>query len=462
MTPSILKIAALLVLVLLPARLSAADYLQMLNSYVSMKLHLSHSNGQMVGAAWLRIKNNTGAPLSEIPFVLNPGLNVVRATTGSGSPLSQNSATADVTGYEYLQATVGMVMLPSAVAPDGEAEVVIHYRGTLQAIDWAGIEGASETLNPDFTIIRARNFGYPVIAAPNKRAIEAAINQPAYYQTATIELPAGYSVAGNLMKGDRTTGGSNDKLDLKSDAPMKAMTLPIGIFDTYQKDGMTLNILKGLYPDEQSLLDRTGPQLELLNSWFGAPKNTLHVTYVPSGYGQQAEAGYLMLEDKTIDQTTADNIKKAVNGLWGLDTYTAGAWDTGLKAVVNAALQGADTRTEKEKAFADTKALVSSSASAGKTAVSNLSNAHHRDVIGTLMFWILYDRLGHDGFMAEARLMRNELPNSASGYLMLSDVILEESSAKTSKKLAKNWLEKGKLGKDIKKASSFADLAKRY
>lgn len=433
MTPSILKIAALLVLVLLPARLSAADYLQMLNSYVSMKLHLSHSNGQMVGAAWLRIKNNTGAPLSEIPFVLNPGLNVVRATTGSGSPLSQNSATADVTGYEYLQATVGMVMLPSAVAPDGEAEVVIHYRGTLQAIDWAGIEGASETLNPDFTIIRARSFGYPVIAAPNKRAIEAAIDQPAYYQTATIELPAGYTVAGNLMNAERTAGGSNDKLDLKSSSPVKAMTLPIGVFNSLHSGNVSLSFLEGHSAgSSKEITGRASDRINILRGWLGEPKQDLHITYVPTGYGQHTEAGYMMLENKSADLQTEASVDTAVKGLWGLATHTAGAWDTGLKAVVNAALDGVDIRAEREKAFASAKTLITANAGVGKTAIPNLSNPEHRDVIGTLMFWILYDRLGHDGFMAEARLMRSELPNSASGYLMLADVILEESSAKTS------------------------------
>ena len=69
----------------------ATDSLKIMNSYVSMKLHLSSSNGQMVGAAWIRVRNISDAPISEIPFLLNSGLNVSKITASNNNPLRETS-----------------------------------------------------------------------------------------------------------------------------------------------------------------------------------------------------------------------------------------------------------------------------------------------------------------------------------------------------------------------------------
>jgi len=457
----------LTVLFIMPVRVVAAEYLPILNSYTSMKLHLDDANGQMVGAAWIRVRNNTDAPISEIPFVLNPGLYVTNITGKGNAMLTFNSDVTPVEGYEYLEATNGKAQLLSPIKPGGETELVIHYKGTLQAIGWAGIEGADETLASGFTIIRAESFGYPVIAAANKASIEAAIGQPAYFQTATVDLPQGYDIAGNLTQQERTTNGSNDKIDLKSKYPTKAMLLPIGHFDKTTAGPITIATQQSVPRDTAEIIERPELQMKVLTGWLGAPKRELAITYIPDGFGSRTEAGFLMFPenlsgDQTLNRTALMEVNDAVSGLWGLSEHTQGAWDTGLKTVINTLLANEDTKAAKATAFNNVMSIIVSEKELGKTSLPDFPNPSLRDAVGKMFFWVLYEKLGSNDFFAFARMLRTELPNSKTGYQMLADVISEENAPKTAKKLSKNWLEKGKLAKDFKKAKSFADVVKRY
>ncbi|MFC3050379.1 hypothetical protein [Kordiimonas pumila] len=449
----------------LPLQAAENSFLPVLNSYVSMKLHLDDRNGQMVGAAWIRVKNTTDRPLVEVPFILNPGLHVTKVTNGAGAALGFSANLSPVSGYAGLRATVGTVSLSAPVPAGSEAEIVIQYRGILSPLESGGILGAKETLNPDFTMIRAESFGYPVIAAPTKASINMAINQPPYYQTATLELPSGYSVAGNLITDSPADAA---KIDLKSDTPVAAMVLPIGRFTKEQQGAFLLASLTGNTVNSTDVLATNAPLAAQLTDWLGTPKTPLQISFVPDGYGTFTEPGFIMLPENSGGNTvvaaaSADMVKAAIPAAWGIYQGAPGAWDNGLNTVLLILFDGTEAVASAEAAaFKAAQNAVNLNTTLGKMPVGDYQNPADKDAVGTLFFWLLYDRLGHDDFMAFARTLRTELPNSNAGYLMLADVIAEVKAPKAAQKLSVNWLEKGKLDKDIKKAQKFADVSERY
>lgn len=446
----------------------ATDYLQMLNSYVSVKLHLDSDpkRGQMVGAAWLRIRNNTNAPLSDIPYILNPGLQVTKILGSNNSPLSDTSRMGSIEGYEFLEATIGTISLPTPAKPDSDIEVVIHFRGSLQNLSWAGIEHAKETLDNGFTILRADSFGYPLISTPKKAAINAALNQPPYYQTATVELAEGYKIAGNLHVDEVTLKGSNKSFGLRHAQPSTPMALPIARYQQITEGPLTVSVFDGEQTKGSALASSLTPDLARLNDLLGAPSSgKLNITMAPDGYGTINAPGLVMLEQSNF---TANSVKSSgtLLNLWGIGAqHTKGHWRNSLDKVIQLSVSGEGLDTHTSVTFSEFKAALSTNKKLGKATLESLTEAGstgNAETLSSLVLIGLHDIMGADAFFTFIRELRSELRGNYADNIAFSEFIIDELKHKKAKKFARNWLTGKKIGKDMKKVDSFGALTKRY
>tara|TARA_R110002096_G_scaffold5397_3_gene25201 strand:+ start:4314 stop:5720 length:1407 start_codon:yes stop_codon:yes gene_type:complete len=446
----------------------AADYLQMLNSYVSVKLHLDSDpkRGQMVGAAWIRIRNNTDAPVSDIPYILNPGLQVTKVLGGNNRPLNNTSRTLPIEGYEFLETTVGTIGLPTPVKPDSDIEVVIHFRGSLQNLSWAGIEHAKEELDKRFTILRADSFGYPIISAPTKAAINAALNQPPYYQTATIEMADGYMIAGNLHIDEVTLKGANQSFSLSYTNPSTPMILPIARYQQITEGPLVVSVLEGEQTAGATLISTLSPDLVRLNNLLGAPTSgKLNITMVPDGYGTLNTPGLVMLEQGGFTTTSVKPSGTLLN-LWGIGTqHPKGHWRNSLDKVIQLSVSGEGLDAHTNTAFSDLKAALSTNKKLGKATLESLTEAGSTgsaELLSSMVLIGLHDIMGPDAFFAFIRELRSELRGNYADNIAFSEFIADNLKHKKAKKFAKNWLTGKKIGKDMKKSDSFSALIKRY
>lgn len=459
-------ILSVLLISLSSTSVKATEYLQMLNSYVSMKLHLSAGSGQMVGAAWIRVRNNSAASLTEIPYILNPGLQTTQVMGGGNTPLQHSSAITPISGYEFLEATAGTIKLANAVQPDKEAEVIIHYRGSLSDLSWTGLNHVKETLTSDFTIIRADSFAYPVLAEPNKAALVAAISQPAYYQTATVELGSGYKIAGNLHVGEQNTKGANIAFDLKHALPTAPMTLPIARYETQPHGPLNISYLPGSQTAAAALVSELSPEIDRLRTLLGAPSSSqLNITMVPDGYGHLNTTGLVMMEENSFSSDTVRS-SGALLTLWGIGgKQKSGHWRNSLNQIISLAATEADTSAHAAALFTNMKTLLSSNKKLGKTAFAKFTENNWHQEAETqsgLILAGLYDIMGADAFFALVREIRSELRGNYADNAVFADFILDTVKHKQAKKFAKNWLRSKKAGKDMNKANSFEELIKRY
>ena len=446
----------------------AAEYLKILNSYVSVKLHLDHSNGQMVGAAWIRVRNNTAGPLSQVPFVLNPGL-VVSGVTGSGRVrLRETSTKTAIEGYEYLELTAGVITLASPVAAGGETEVIIQYGGSIDDLSWTALSHAAETLNPDFTMLRADSFAYPVLAAPTKSAITAAQTQPAYYQTATIVVDAAYSVAGNLYTDEIKPAGDKQSWDLKNDDPTAPMTLPIAPYITVTTGPVSIHSFSGESAAADAMLSAVAPKVTRLQKLLGAPNGThLNISMVPDGYGSKGTTGLIMLEQNTFTPTAFQKLGgKALPALWGVKTgYAPGSWKNSFGSFLTVATNNSDLAAFNNAQFTAVQAALASNPTAGKKALKDFNkNGWHTEAeaLATFVLAGMRTLMGEDAFFAFARTMRTELRGGIADNAAFADFLAKKTPHKKARKFAKNWLKGKKAAKDMKKATNFSGVMARY
>ncbi len=464
------KLFAVLCLITLSVTSGAqsADYIQMLNSYVSVRLHLDSDpkRGQMVGAAWLRIRNNGETPLSSVPYILNPGLQVTKTLGPNNRPLRDNSSITSVSGYEYLDATVGTINLPTPLQPDSDTEIVIQYRGSLQNMSWSGIDHAKETLSSNFTVLRADSFGYPVIAAPTKDAVAAALSQPPYYQTATIEVADGYKVAGNLHVDETTLKGANKSYGLRYAQPSTPMVLPIANYLELSEGPISVAVFNGYQSAASSLITSLTPHLTRLTNMLGNPTSgKLNITMVPDGYGTLTTSGLATLEESNF---SADqfNASEMLLNLWGIGTQkTAGHWRTSLDQIIKQSVAEQTLTDAATPLFTELKSKISTDKKLGKATLESLTDAKQTkeaEALVGLTLIGLHDIMGNEAFYEFVRTLRADLRGNYADNIAFSDFVTDELNHKKAKKFAKNWLTGKKIGKDLKKADSFNALIERY
>ena len=146
------------------------------NSTLVAKVHFDRTarKGQMVGALQISIRNTSKRPMASISLLLNPGLQYSRVEGSGRKQLEVISSLVSVEGSTLLELNAATVLFSQPLAPSKNREVVIHFRGYIEDLSWTGLDGIKETLHPDFAMIRAESFSYPIFAAPNMASIRRA------------------------------------------------------------------------------------------------------------------------------------------------------------------------------------------------------------------------------------------------------------------------------------------------
>lgn len=466
----------LLTLISVPAALTAAsDNIELMNANLITKLHLDPSprNGQMVGAYIATFRPSGDKPVSKITVLLNPGLQFVKAESGSRR-LNATSELKAITGLDMLELNVVEINLGRTLSKAQRAanrdriDVAIHYRGYLEDVSWTGLKGAKETLSPSFTMLRAESFGYPVFAAGEIGSIKKAWARKPFHQIASVEYPGAGTAVSNLIVDSRAVNGSKTAADLKTGNPAPSMVVAIGSYNQFASGPVSVSYLDGNQSGAQSAASVFTAEAQKLTNLLGPTRGSLKVIEVPMGYLTEASSNAVFVDSSFMSapQLTAAH-KARIFNLWKLNkSGRQGHWGSGLDAVINTALTAPDMIPEaKMVRFSSAKQMFSGNAKLGKTSLADYTIegfSAQSDAVSTLAFAVLYDLLGHDQFFAVVRSLRSEL---GAGYVDMESVakLLQKNiKDKKAKRFAKNWFSSGKSGKDMAKANSFADLVARY
>lgn len=478
------------------------DRAELLNATLVARFHFAEqaTDGQMVGAYQVSFRNTTEKPLTAVSILLNPGLRVDQVQGPGGARLQHTSRTATIVGLSPLELNAIDVRLPKPLTDKvGRFEIVIHYRGFLEDLSVAGLRGVKETLHPDFTMIRAQSFGYPVFASPEKASIIKAWNHKPFHQVAFLDIPGSNSVIGSLNVSQKTTKGAYTKFEMKSDNPTNLTMLAIAPFRIETHEAWK----KATITDNNKQLEKTSRWVEALTKRFTdalgpAPiGQKIKLIEVPAGYNfyWPRSKGILFSgpsqnnpEPPTpvtiggwekILEGVANRVKgqmqddrrylmdarRKVFSIWLTNqSGRDGHWGNGLDSALTNALLG-NIPSGNKLMFARASQLLEEKPLFAKVPIADLaseSQDKEADIFSGLAFTVLNELLGEDHFFTLVRGLREELSAGYADMQSVAEYLDTNLRHRGAQKFAANWFRKGRIGKDMKKADSFDELVALY
>ncbi|WP_417449918.1 hypothetical protein [Kordiimonas sp.] len=457
---------------------AANDDVELLNGTLIAKLHLDTrpDRAQMLGAYQVSFRNTGDAPLGRVSILLNPGLRVSKVLGPGGARLQTSDRNANVAGTTGLRLKVVDISFAVPLKPKSRLEIVIHYAGTLDDLSVMGLPQSREMLSPDFTMLRAEGFAYPVFAYPTMPGIEAAWQGKPFHQVAFVEVNGSQNIVGNLSFAEKTTTGTKTNFELKSTQPTGPLTLAIGDYDTNRSGGITVAFRTGQATEARSIAAALATYSESLNQSVGTPKSNAQLTIasVRDGYGSGRRQGLVYVEDSMFDAATLSEgrgigakLRAAVLDMWMLNpSRAAGHWANGIDRFIMAAQTSeSDMPHIKKTLFDEVLTLEKRNRTLGKTPLTDFTTEGFEveaDAVSTLAFAVLHDLLGEEQFWALIRKLRGELSAGYTDTTTLADFLDRSLDNRAAKKFAANWFEKGRMGKDLAKAETFGELVSRY
>ena len=458
-----------------PALASSND-VELENSNLILKLHFDQTprNGQMVGAYLASIKPKAGKNVSKITLLLNPGLQFVKADAGK-KRLNATASMKPVKGMDMLELNVVEIDLGKTLSGKARLygksamDIAIHFRGYLEDIAWTGLSGIKETLNPNFAMIRAESFGYPVFAEPSIDAIKTAWAHKPFHQSASIEYPGANAAVSNLIVESKQLNGHKTVAELSTKAPARLLSVAIGPYSIHTNGAVSVSYLSGNSDKAGRVSNLFSAEVNTLEKLLGTIDGTsINIIEMPTGYTSNAPSDAIFADSGFFDAPVLSaSHKSRIFNLWKFNKAgREGHWGAGLDAVIVAAVTAPNMMAEAQKLqFSNAAKLFAGNAKLGKTSLADYivdGFAAKSDVVSSLAFLVLYELLGQEDFFATVRGLRRTLGNGYADMEAVTEYLQDTLKNKKAKKFAKNWFSKGKAGKDMAKAKSFGELVQRY
>ncbi len=446
--------------------------IELLNSTLIAKLHLDPTarKGQMVGAYQVSFRNISDSPLSNLTLLLNPSLVFTHAVGPNNIPLSISSDVTAVAGYELLELNRATVRLPKPLEAGRRTEIVVHYKGYLTNMTFMAVEGVKETLNPDFTMIRADSFGYPVFAEPSQSSIATAFAHKPFQQVVFLDYPGNNNIAGSLGAASKSLNGNVNTVQMKSTFPTGLFAAAIAPYSQLEAGPVTISYLDGGLANGQSFQALAVQEIQQLNRLLGTPSAgaELHFVEIPAGYSNSDTKGAFFRERGFFDATAIPaDIKIAIFDLWKtIGGGAPGHWSNGLDAFIQAAITRPESIVEfQQMNFKASQQLFKTNKKMGKTSLADYAIegfSAQSDAVSTLAYATLYSLLEHEAFFKFVKDLRQETRGKYTDTEVIAEFLKGNIKDKTAKKFARNWFSSGRAGKDMAKAKSFEELLKRY
>lgn len=445
---------------------SAKDKLEPLNSTLIAKLHLDNSpgRGQMVGAYQFAFRPLNGGYINTLTVLLNPGLRIEKVVGAGNRDLAFTSSITPIAEMNGLELRVAEITLPSTLLGTNRTEIVIHYRGTLENLSRYGLEGVPDQLDPDFAMIRAKAFAYPVFANPNRSDIEQVWLETRMSQVAFIELPDTHTLAGSLQIREKTLSGSKINYELKASKPTSLMSMAIAPYNTLSDGPISIAYLRGSSASATTLRDQLNERFQAIEALLGAANKdaSLQIVEVPADTQTLPSSTSVFISGSIPDSMKiSDSMHSKIAGFWRINSRgRANHWADGLDQVIAAAVS--DTLPiASEHLFQASKTALSANKAISKTPLEEFLTEGleaEQAVVSGLAFAVLRDMLGEDDFFAVVRAIRAEAASGYADMAVIAEVLDSTIKNKAARKFAEGWFSGKKIGKALSKAATFAEL----
>jgi hypothetical protein len=265
-------------------------------THLGLRMRVRPSEQTFSCGARLTVRNTTGAPVAELPFVLYRLFTVDSVIGGDGAPLPYSAAVTSFEDEGTLQAMLVVARLPSPLPPGDSTLVVMKYGGHLLGYPEV-MAYVHDRIDEEYSLFRPDAFAYPALAHPSFASVYGSSDHLFTYDV-TVTVPTAYTVAtGGALK-DRTASDSTATFTFTSRIPTWRLDVAVAKFSVAgeKADGLSVYYLPGDEDGARNVLAGAKRAIAYYMNRFGRPPTFQGYTIIeiPDGWGSQAGDYYFL------------------------------------------------------------------------------------------------------------------------------------------------------------------------
>lgn len=376
-----------------------------------LAIEVDYDEPKIRGAGQLTVRNTSDRSVRRVPLLLYRMMKVTALTTPDGTPLRFTERILPYTDWEQLQVNYVDVETP-AIDPGAEMTLAIAWEGFLHGYTEA-MRYVRDHIDPAYTTVREETKSYPVVGYPSWRATTAA-GLPDFDVEVRVTVPDSLVVGfgGQLLGVDQANGTAT--YHYRTRRPVWRIDIAIAPYEVMERDGLTVFHFPADRDGAATVADGFLRAMDQYTDWFGP----LHefggyaIIEVPTGYGSQAATNDILLQASAFEHPDdLTQLYHEASHLWNveLSDRPSPRWDEGMAMFLQqllvdvfagderlSAVEGLAVRTRDRlrSQFEHQPRLATIPPIAyGQEDVTDLSYR-----VGMLMFGVLYDLIGQEGF----------------------------------------------------------------
>jgi hypothetical protein len=279
----------------IPARAQDVD-LDILDYRLSLHLDLEEKGimaplNSMAGTARITFRNGRTTAMPRVPVLLNRVLKLKAARTGEGQPLDFDQSLVALENWETYHAMAASVTLVEPLPAGGTTTLELDYAGALSGYQEAGMLYVQESLDPEFTMIRAETSAYPHLAEPTKESVRRFFGGgDPFNQFLEVDVPEGLIVASGHDLVERRKHEGRVTWIYRSRAPSFQIILPVAPYEIIEVGPNRIYYFPEDREGAQRVSAGIASAMQLFTHWFGPlhDRSPMAVIEIPEWYGSQA------------------------------------------------------------------------------------------------------------------------------------------------------------------------------
>ena len=297
--------------------------------------------------AAITFTNRNESPITRIPVVLYRLLQVEEVRNERTGLLKFEQRLGRLHGWEQYQANVVTIDLDRPLSPGSQMTIEIDYTGQVVGIRESGMLYVQDSLDPEFTIIRAESAIYPHLADPTRESLQYRFGRGGddFDQTVSITVPDGVVVASGLLLSDKQTKDGSATWHYRSRDPNTQIILPMAPYEVIESAAARVYFFPGDREGAQRVAEGIGGARTMLEEWFGPLHEdpSFAVVEIPAWYGSQALRPTVILDARAFQDARAmPQLYHEISHFWNVrDPSPAPCrWDEGLAMYLQEVVQG--------------------------------------------------------------------------------------------------------------------------
>jgi len=296
---------------------------------------LDMAGRRLKGSARLEVENVSNATAAIVPLLLGRLMRFDRMEDDGGQTLLAEDDVVVFADSPMLQVRRAIVHLARPVPPGGRTAIRVRWSGPVVGYPETGSLYIRDRIDPEFTILRADAYAFPVVGVPSRMANkQAAIGDFSF--DARVTVPKGLTVANGGELVGREEGAEDRVVWRYRSEAAPFLNIAVAPYETTEEGGIRVFAFPRHHEGAARVRGAAARAVALFRSWFGptARPPRFAIIEIPEGWGSQANlaGGIIQTESAFTDPGAMIELYHEISHFWNVpDTEPLSPrWNEGL------------------------------------------------------------------------------------------------------------------------------------